>query len=241
MIDNERLNSARASVLAEEGERLGIGTLSEKVMHKTLKLYFDENTEHHEVELLGKIADIRNENGVIEIQTGQMSKLLPKLRAFLPEERVLLVHPIVAEKSVRYYERDTGEISQPRKSPRKKTVHDSALELYKLRELLLDKGLTVRLMLLYCEEFRLRDKRGRTEKLESIPMKILGEVDLYERSDYLVFLPNELGEEFTAKEYLKAIKSRSRYDYYALRLLVELGLLSREKKGRAFLYRRTRV
>ena len=42
------------------------------------------------------------------------------------------------------------------------------------------------------------------------------------------------------KKFKKSVKSRSRYAYYYLRLLVDLGLMTREKHGAKYLYSRNK-
>ena len=244
MIDEERFRSARTRVIAEESFSEGIGTLAEKSMHKIIKLYYEPNEEKHEVKILGSVADVVNENGIFEIQTGGVGPLLSKIKKYLREYPVTIVHPIVVNKTLRWLDKETGELTEPRKSPGKKTIHSLSFELYKLRGFVGTPGFSVILLMLSCEEYRRLDgwdstrKKGAT-KIESIPVAILDEIVLTRHEDYRIFLPKELPDRFLAQDFNRAIKSRSRYDYYTLRLLCELGILKKAgKKGKAIIYAR---
>lgn len=243
MIDRESFAAALAKVTSEEVSGCGIGTLSEKLLHRILKLYYEPDVGKHEIELLGSIADIKNDNGIIEIQRASFSYLVPKLEKLLPEISVTVVYPIIARKRIKWIDRDTGEMTRSRATVKGKTHYDCARELYSIRRFLGNENLSIRLLLLDCDEYRYLDGKDATRKkkatkLECIPVDIIDEMCLTAVSDYLVLLPKELGDSFTAAEYLKATGSRSRYTYYGLRLLCDLKLLAREKVGKAYIYSR---
>ncbi len=246
MIDNAAFLRARARALAENGEGyLGIGRLSEKAMHRALKLYYEPNEEFHEVECLGSVADVKNERGIIEIQRASFASLLPKLERFLPYYPVTVIHPITAKKRVKRLDPETGEISFSGRTVKGKTVFDSALEIYKIRGFIGREGFTLVLLLLDCDEYKIPDKkarrgRGGERRLEAIPTEIIAEYSLREPADYIALLPDTLVEGFTELDFRKAVKSRSRYAYYYLRLLVDLGLLTRSREGRKYIYSRTK-
>ena len=244
MLDRERFKSALTRAVGETGEGyLGIGRLTEKVMHRALKLYYEPDEAKHEIPVAGSIADIMNDDGIIEIQRASFGSMIPKLRRFLPISRVRIVHPVVLSRRIRWLDPETGEISGTGRTTRGKTIYDTAFEIYKLREFIGNENLEIELLLLECDDYRLLDgwdttrKRGAT-KLESIPREAVGSILLKSREDYLAFLPDTLGGEFTEKDFRAVAKSRSRYAYYSLRLLVELSLLYRHREGRAYIYTR---
>ena len=244
MPDLLRFESARARVLLEENKALGIGTLAEKTMHGILKLYFEPDDSYHEIECLGSVADILRDGYVTEIQTGSLFPLLPKLKRLLPHYRIRVVHPLLTEKYIRYLDRETGEITPPRKSPAVEKIFDLAFDLFRLSEVICNENLTLTLVSLRCEEIRVKDgrrtRRGvRSSLFERIPTALLSEESLATPDDYLrALLPESLFDGFTVKDYLRSIGSRSRYAQYALRLLISLGLLERERIGRSYVYKR---
>jgi hypothetical protein len=244
MIDVLLFKRALSRVIAEKSNDSGIGTLTEKTVHKTLKLYYEPDESKHEVSYLGKIADIINDNGITEIQTGSFSKIKIKLKKFLPVSPVTLVYPIICEKQLRWLDRETGIITHARNNGRIKTVFDAGRELYTIREFLTHSNLTVKLVFLKCEEYRALDGYDATRKkgatvLDCIPVQIIDEILLSTAEDYRIFIPSSLGEEFTVKDFNRAVKSRSVYTYYSIRLAEYFGFVTHTHNlGRAFVYKR---
>lgn len=105
-------------------------------------------------------ADIRNEDGIIEIQTRALYRLKPKAGAFLPLDAVTVVYPIAAVKRLSWLDPKTGEKSAPRRSPKKGTRYDCVRELYALRDYLLRDGFRLCLVFLELEEVRLKNGWG---------------------------------------------------------------------------------
>lgn len=244
MIDSITLSNARLSVLSESEDRAGgVGTLSEKMLHRILKYCIDPDPAHHEVETLGSIADVKNSDGIFEIQTRSFDRLVPKLRRFLPEYKVTVLYPIEAEKILRYVDKTDGSVKEPKKSPRHLRIFDTAKELRKIAAFIGNDNLTVKLVFLRVEEYRLLDGYGpaRTKgatKLERLPIEIISEIDLKTKADYLVLLPESLPDSFGAAEHARLVRRPSRDAYNSLRLLLDLGLLEREMVDRAYVYRR---
>ncbi|MBR5448466.1 MAG: hypothetical protein IKV43_00620 [Clostridia bacterium] len=243
-MDKEKFTRARIRALEENGEGYqGIGRLSEKTMHRMLKLYYEPDESLHEIECFGSVADVKNDGGIIEIQRASLAYLIPKLERFLPHSPVTVVHPIVAKKRVRRLNTETGEITSSGRTVKGKTVFDSAFEIYKIRKFIGNEGFTLILLLLDCDEYKVHDPRARRgrggdHRVECIPTDVIAEYILCDPTDYLALLPDDLADGFTAEEFKKSVKSRSRYAYYYLRLLVDLGLMTREKQGAKYLYSR---
>ena len=61
-----------------------IGILAEKTMHRVIKSYMEVREECHEIKVGRHHADIKNEFGIIEIQTRSLYPLRKKLETFLP-------------------------------------------------------------------------------------------------------------------------------------------------------------
>ena len=232
---------ALGSALALDSSK-GIGGLGEKTLHRVLKSYCDGDITHQEVEVSGKVADVLCCGHIYEIQRKRLDYLAPKLDAFLPEYSVTIVHPIIAKKRIRWMDRETGIVEDGRMISYH-SIYDTGYELFKIAKYLTAPGVDVIMPLLSCDEYRYLDGRGakrriKASRIELMPIDFLGEYELRAREDYLLFLPEGLPRDFTAEEYKRKIGSRSRYSYYCLRLLMELGLLKREKEGRAFRYYR---
>lgn len=244
MIDALTLSSARLSALSESEDRsAGVGTLSEKMLHRILKYCIDPDPANHEVEVLGSIADVKKGDVICEIQTRAFDRLVPKLKRFLPEYKVTVLYPIEAEKTLRYVDKTDGSVTEPRKSPRRLRIFDAAKELRKIAPFIGDPNLTVKLVFLKVEEYRLLDGGGKSRtkgatKLERLPTEIISEIDLKSKADYALFLPDGLPDAFSAAEHARLIRRPSRDAYNSLRLLLDLGILEREAAGRAYIYRK---
>lgn len=101
-----------------------IGELSEKGVHNGLKNYLEPDKSKQEIQVGRYVADIKNENGIIEIQTKQFHKLVDKIEYYLNLGiPVKVVYPLEVE---RYIVRSYGT----RKSWYKGVVQDSLYEMY---------------------------------------------------------------------------------------------------------------
>ena len=233
---------AVASVLDDAAHTDGIGTLSEKSLHRILKYAVDPDRTHHEIPVLGSIADVKNDKGITEIQTRGFDKLLPKLRKFLPEYPVNVVYPVIVDKEIIWLDRESGEIKEIRKSPKHATPASVLSELYHITELLQSENLTVTLTLLRATDYKELDGYGKDSKIRAtridrLPTEIVGEISLFSVADVCALVKNDLPALFTAKELDRVTRLRGRRAYYALRALVDLGVVRRVgNRARAYLY-----
>lgn len=246
-----------------------IGTLREKRLHAAVKLYLCPDEACHERPVAdlrageedsgGKsrrmVADILTDGHIFEVQTGGFFPLKPKVEWYLTHTpcAVTVVHPIPAVKYLSWIDPADGSILSRHKSPKRGRVRDVAKELYWLSDFIGDPRLSVRLLLLELEEYRLadgwsRDKKRGSNRYERFPTALLGDVTLTTPADYATyFLPAALSapdEEgicplFTAADYAKATGIRGKATYSMLRLLEGLALLeeTEEKVGRSRGYR----
>lgn len=247
MTEREELRFLAAVDLAR-GEPIseGFNVYNEGLIHKAVKLYIEPDTERHEVHLPHAVADILTGGTVYEVQTGSPIPLIPKIRALLDEYKVTLVLPFRALTHHVWLDPDNGEATVPKRiNARPKPIHTVARSLYAVRELIAHPGFSVRILPLAVDEVRLldgygKDRRRRATLTSRTPTRLLDDVELLSPCDYKIFVPDTLGDEFTAPEFLRRIGSRSRYDRIALSLLTYLGLIERTgKRGNAYIYRRT--
>lgn len=238
-MDEGRFLSACRQVMEGPGSRGGIGTLGEKSLHAALKLYLEPRESCREV-LVGRyVADIVNEEGIVEIQTAGFGRLREKLSFFLSAYRVTVVYPVAAVKWLIGVAED-GTLSPRRRSPKPGRACDILPELFSLRELLGAPGLGFMVPLLEVEEYRLRDGRGRRgyTRWERMPVRLLDEAWVRGPEDYWKLLPAGLPEEFTAKEFTAAGRFSRMNGSLALSAARSLGAVEQiGKRGRAYLYR----
>ena len=123
-------------VIGQQPGLMGVGTLGEKTVHSVLKNYYDTNDNNHEIKIDGFIADICNGNEIIEIQTRSFDRLRKTAR--IPGS--LSCNNSLSDsiyKWIRWVDPQTGEITPPRKSPKKGTPYSIFPELYKIKNYLL--------------------------------------------------------------------------------------------------------
>lgn len=242
-IDEKRFEHAKIKVIGINRERQGIGTLSEKTVHAVLKNYYAPDTDMHEIPIGNFVADIYTGSEIIEIQTRAFNNMRRKLAAFLPEYPVTIVYPIPHIKWLSWIDEETGETSPKRKSPKKGNSYQAFIELYKIRSFLKDKNLKFRFALIDMEEYRLlngwsRDKKKGSDRYDRIPLAFVEEVCIDRREDYMQFIPYDIPEKFTAKDFAKYAKIPVRLAQTVLLILFDLEIVERiGKDGRSYLYR----
>ena len=207
-----------------------------------MKNYYEPDEDKQEIPIEGLYADIFNGNEIIEIQTRSFDQVRKKLDRFLPEYPVTVVLPIPDTKWLIWIDEETGELSNPRKSPKKGSEYAAFKELYKIKSYLKKEGLTIVLLFLDMEEYRLlngwsKDKKKGSSRYDGIPLRITREVRFESLSDYQVLIPNSLEDEFTCAEFAKAAKINNRQANLVLNILFYLDAVKRTgKRGRAFVY-----
>ncbi len=222
--------------------REDFGTVNEGTLHAMLKRRIEPNLEFHEVPVGNFVADVKRESEIYEIQTAHLEKLVPKLKAFLPQYIVTVVHPVAHHTYLYQFDPQSGEVKKGRRSPKTGTPHDAMAELWHLIPFFTHPNFRLQLVLLDVDEYRkpngTRRGRIRTLRMERIPRQIVETLSFACLSDYLQLLPRELPEPFTAKEYAKVRKCTALSAGYALLGFLKMGILEREKQGRTYYYQR---
>lgn len=242
MPDKEAFENAKKKIIGVDRQRLGIGTLSEKTVHAILKNYYEPDEDRQEIPIENYVADIYADGEIIEIQTRQFNKIREKLKCFLPLYPVTIVYPIPRIKWIIWIDEESGELSQKRKSPIKGNPYYIFPELYKIKSFLKDSNLRLKLVLLDVEEYKLlngwsRDKKKGATRYDRIPTELVEEVEINCLEDYMQFVPYELEDEFTSKEFAKAARISVSLAQNVLNILYHVGIVTRVgKKGNQYLY-----
>lgn len=240
-----------------------INTYNESSLHNTLKtLYSVTKNGRTEVNLNGYIYDIiTDDEGIFEIQTRNLSKLLPKVMTTLEGGgKITVVYPIIAEKKVVLYD-DDGNILSKRKSPKKQTIYSIFDELTGIYPVLLNKNFTLEVLQIKMIEERKRtaepvqsgNKKRRFKrdwiKTNKRLEDIITTTQFKTADDYIKLLPSGLPETFCAKDVYNAFSSSKEYPAEAAKKShLILWVLSRmeiieftEIKNRSKYYRLTTV
>lgn len=241
-MDTLRFQTACDHVLQLQQKDTFIGTLSEKTTHAILKYYIEPNASFHEIRIGSFFADVKNEQGIFEIQTKQFYRLRNKLPFFLEEYPVTVVYPIVHHNYLHWIEPETGQIYPPRRSPKIGTIYHVLPELYQIKPFLNHPNFRLKLILLDVSEYRYldgygSDRKKRATRCDRIPSALLAEEDFFTQKDYIKFLPNNLPATFTSHDYHLATKLPAKAASTALNILYEKQVIIRiGKRGNAFLY-----
>jgi hypothetical protein len=234
--------AACKKVTESDRQRIGIGTLSEKTVHAVLKNYYSPNEDTHEIPIDNYVADIYSNGEIIEIQTRHFNKLREKLSVFLQNYSVTVCYPIPHEKYLIWIDKETGELSSRRKSPVKGSPYLVFPELYKIKSLLTHPNLKLRLVLMDMDEYKFSDGWGKNNhnnstKYDRIPTSLIEEIEIDMPEDYMQFVPYDLPEQFTVKEFAKSAHIRTDLASVVINVLFYMGTIRRTgKNGRAYLY-----
>ncbi len=241
-MDKLRFLEACEQTVGAQRERAGIGTLGEKTLHAVLKRYFEPHTDSQEVKVGGFVADICGENGIIEIQTRQLFRLVKKLETFLEYSDVTVVYPVFPLRYVRWLDPQTGELSERHKSPRKESIHSIFREIYGIKYALDNPRFKLCVMMIEAEDIRYLNGRDKSRKRGSsrcdrLPLALMDEVWFERPEDYRAVIPEGLGERFGAGEYAKACRISIDDARCELNVLCYLGLCRvAGKNGRTNIY-----
>lgn len=242
-MDSVRFQAAVARALLRDADGGGIGMLGEKTLHSALKYYYEPDATRHEQAEAGFLADIKNEDGVTEIQTGSLFALNRKLDKYLPDTPVTVVHPVVRRRKLIYRDPETGELNSGRLSPKTGTILTAFSGLVHILSQLKKEGLVIAVPIVDAEEYRVKTgekrRRGRPDviKYELVPTELVDEWVFVTPSDWLRVLPEGLPTPFTAKELAAGLSCRIGEAQSVCAVLTAAGALEREKRGRAYEYR----
>jgi len=249
MLSNfERFQNACNVVMSKAlgGERVNqIGTLGEKTLHAVIKNYIEPDVSKHEVKIGSFYADIAADGAIVEIHTRSFNTLRKKLKEFMEASPVTVVYPLPKTKWLLWIDKETGEVTKKRKSPKTGRIYDAFYELYKIKPLLGHENFRLHIIFLDVEEYRYLDgwstnkKRG-SSRCDRIPIDIKEEILFNVKNDYLQLIPEALPKQFTTKDYKAEAKVTLSTAQTALNILHHLDVIKRVgKQGNLHVYERS--
>jgi len=197
---------------------MGFSTLNESKLHNSLKILYQEIYQGQtEVEQDGHIYDIISKKGnVIEIQTKNLAKLLPKILDTIDKgHNVKLVHPVPIVTRIEVQD-ENGKILSKRKSPKKGSIYSIFRELTGIYPLITNPHFSLEVLEIEMTEERLRttepvqSKNGRRRfrrnwiKTGKRLDEIINTKRFSKAEDYLKLLP-PLPKPFCAKDLKEAL------------------------------------
>lgn len=229
-----------------EKMRNGIGELKERTLHATLKNLLQPDQAKQEVKCCGYVADIRDENRIIEIQTGNFHSMKDKLRCYLENGYdVTIVYPVTRTKWLIWIDQSNGNLTKKRRSPKTGVPQELFYELVYLKEFLPHERLHFHICMVDTEEYRnlngwSNDRKRGSTRAERIPVAMEDWIKLDTPQDFEKLLPESLDDTFCVKDFAAACRISETLASRGITVLTKLGVIRRiGKKGRAYVYEKT--
>lgn len=221
---------------------MSIGVLREGPLHAALKDWLARPGDRAEVRVDRFHIDlVRADGELVEIQTGAIGPLGPKLDVLLEAHRVRIVHPVAVRRRIVRVD-EHGEVRSARRSPRRASVAELFDHLVSVPTLLDHPNLVVEVLLTSEDHVRgetpARRRRRAGERGERRLVEVLERIELRCPADLLDALPPLPDGPFTTRELAAALAcpvglaQRAAYCLRAMELLEPAG-----KRGRAPLHR----
>jgi hypothetical protein len=126
----------------------------ETTLHRQLKEFYAGPRPRCEVRLDGFRIDAVRRGALIEIQLGHLAAIRRKVAALVESRRVIVVKPIVVEKTIVKLDRRGGRVVHQRRSPKRGQLIDLFDELIYFTAVFPHRRLTLEIPLVSIEEFR---------------------------------------------------------------------------------------
>jgi hypothetical protein len=217
-----------------------IGTLREQQLHAALKTWLQKPGDAVEQKVDGYHIDIVRGDLLIEIQTGNFTKLRTKLAKLLDQNRVLLVYPVAETKWIVRQSKRGKELGR-RKSPKRGRLEHLFDELMYIMEVVSHPNFRFLVLLTEQEEIWRNDGRGSWRRRHwSISdrrlLGVVGSKEFNSLGDYLSLLPANLPDPFTHRHLADALRAPVWLSTRMSYCLRKMGCLEeRGKAGRAML------
>jgi len=225
--------------IEENEKKESIGTQKEKSIHQFIKYYLSQNIMDHEVNINRYIIDVFINDHIYEIQTRNFNLLRGKLNRLLDKYPFTICYPIYRTKTI-YRIDDEGVVEQIRKSPKKECIFSIGDELYKIKQYLINKNLSFKILILDIDEYaKLRITKRHQQRLTPIDKRVKDVVEVIDIlspidwKKYLIDVP------FTKKDFIKEYKVTQKEAGCMLNVLVYLGVIEIVGKDRnAYIYKK---
>lgn len=185
------------------------------------------------------VVDLLRADDVVEVQTGSLGAMGPKLDRLLASHRVVVVHPI-AERTVLVRSGHTD-----RKSPKRGRPVDIFGQLVSLPTLLDHPNLTIDVVMTVEERVKIEDPnlRRRRGGWRTVDRRLVEVVDIVRLSgveDLDDFVPSGLGDGFTTAELAAAggyDRNTAQQIAYCMRALERFEVIGRTRAGYSYRFR----
>jgi len=230
-------------------ERAGINLYSEYSLHEQLKAFLARPGDRLEALVEGKVIDlVRADGELVEVQTGHLGKLMPKVLGLAAKGcRVRVVYPVSVERELRRLDPATGELLSIRKSPKRGDEFSIFDELVHAPGLIASPNVTIEILLVKSAETKTRDGTGswwrkgdRTVDRELV--EVFSSRSFRTKGQWLGVIPKNLPPPWTSAALGEALGIRTERARKILYCLCRAGLLAETAKdGRRKAYEKART
>jgi hypothetical protein len=219
-----------------------IGTLNENPLHASLKQWHARPGDLTEADVDGFTVDIVRGDLLIEIQTGNLSRIKRKLTELLERHPVQLVYPIARDTWIVRESSDGRRIIGRRKSPRHGGIEHLFEEFVSVAHLLAHPNFSLQVLLIQEEQVRRLDgnrnwRREGWRIHERRLLRVLNQRLFETPQDMLAFIPPRLSGPFTTADLAESTGHSvwlAQKMAYCLRIMAAVKVAG--KRGRFILY-----
>lgn len=219
-----------------------VGTLNEGHLHSSLRALYVVPGDLVEAPLDGYIVDIHRGDLIVEIQTGNFSKIARKMRDLVTRHRVRLVYPVARDLWIVKMPQQPGDGITRRKSPKHLGAIDVFSELVSFPELIGHENFELDIVVTEEETVwsfagKRRWRRKGWATLERRLLQVYETVSLRHRGDYTAMIPLELPVEFITSDLAEGLGCRRDVAQKVAYCLKNGGLIERVgSRGNAIVY-----
>ena len=244
-----RTNAARRQQEPGEGlvaEYSGINLYAEHSLHAQVKLHLAGPGDRLESRVAGRVVDLVRSGGeLVEVQTGSLGKIVPKVLALAAEgHKVRVVYPVPAEREIRRLDPKTEELLSVRRSPKRGDLYSLFDELVQAKGLIASRNVTVEVLLVRTAEVKTRDGSGSWRRrgdrtVDRELLEVLSSRSFRTRGQWLALIPKALPPPWTSVALGEALGIGADRARKILYCLAREGLLEEgDREGRRKTYRR---
>lgn len=212
-----------------------IGTLNESALHKSFKELYAERGDEIECPVGDYIVDIKKTDRIVEIQTSNLHRVVPKIYDLLRDHVLDLVYPIAARTTISKT-LENGNV-QRRKSPKRGTIFDIFAALVSGPEIVLHPNFSLEVPLIHEEQVRVYDssKAWRKRHWVTVERKLIEPLDTYrfiDAHDLLSLFKKRVPTTFTSKhvsENMCITRRLAQQALYCLRRCEVIGAVGKER------------
>ena len=186
-------------------ERAGINLYSEYSLHEQLKAYLAKPGDRLEALVEGKVIDlVRADGELVEVQTGHLGQLKPKVLGLAAKGyKVRVVYPVSAERELRRLDPLTGEILSVRKSPKRGDEYSFFDELVHAPEFIAAHNVIFETLFVKTAETKTRDGKGSwwrrgDSTIDKELLAVLSSRTLRTKAQWLALIPRGLPPPWTS-------------------------------------------